>query len=327
MSAGEAALRDAVVEHLRGMGIEVITDTYEGQRVLDAAKRAAEVLTEAKKRNQQKETALPEDETSFKGTAISSADGAKVLQNLEQPSKNSENITTAGIRTFLGDIADAIGATKQGSNSRYATFETVNGEVVTIRLAEHNAHTSGFDHSGRDNGISIVISRKPNAGINNDGKGNKHNIVLRKGNEKGAGVNHSVFRHYGTRVGVITADDILLIPDVIKKGDVAEKQRGNVRLAEYRYADGNGIRYTVVTEVKNGYEQFNDYYTNKKVSNQTPEMPNGDTQLSARPNDFDTNSDAKLQKVPEPSNEEGENDGNSAGSGRIMQSRLGVDIK
>lgn len=46
--------------------------------------------------------------------------------------------------------------------SEYATFETMNGNVVTIRLANHNAHVSGFDHNGKDNGISIVISPKPN---------------------------------------------------------------------------------------------------------------------------------------------------------------------
>lgn len=76
----EVALRDGLVEVLRGAGIEVVTDEAEGQRVLDAAKRAADVLDEMKKRNQQQETALPEDESSFKGTAISSADGAKIQQ-------------------------------------------------------------------------------------------------------------------------------------------------------------------------------------------------------------------------------------------------------
>ncbi len=79
----EVALRDGLVEVLRGAGIEVVTDEAEGQRVLDAANRAADVLDEMKKRNQQQETALPEDESSFKGTAISSADGAKIIKNLE----------------------------------------------------------------------------------------------------------------------------------------------------------------------------------------------------------------------------------------------------
>ena len=166
----EVALRDGLVEVLRGAGIEVVTDEAEGQRVLDAANRAADVLDEMKKRNQQQETALPEDESSFKGTAISSADGAKIIKNLDTLAKESENISTAKKRTFLGDIADALGAKRYGSKSRYLTVETINGNAVTIRLADHNATISNFDHSGRENGISIVVSRKPNAGITNDGE-------------------------------------------------------------------------------------------------------------------------------------------------------------
>ena len=88
----EVALRDGLVEVLRGAGIEVVTDEAEGQRVLDAANRAADVLDEMKKRNQQQETALPEDESSFKGTSISSADGAKIIKNLESGKKASNQI-------------------------------------------------------------------------------------------------------------------------------------------------------------------------------------------------------------------------------------------
>ena len=164
----ERALRDGLVEKMRSAGIEVVTDDAEGQRVLDAALRAEELLDEMKRKSAQ-ETALPEGETSFKGTVISSADGAKVIQNLETLIKNAEKLDAAGQRNFLGEVAKALGARRYGSGSQYATFETVNGEVVTIRLADHNAHVSGFDNAGRDNGISIVISRKPNNGVLDDG--------------------------------------------------------------------------------------------------------------------------------------------------------------
>lgn len=114
------------------------------------------------------DTALPEAETSFKGTAISSADGTKILNNLGKVAKEYEN--KRGLtKTFIGDLADALDAQRYGSSSRYATFETVNGKEVTIRLADHNASTTKFDNAGRDNGISIVISRKPNAGIERGG--------------------------------------------------------------------------------------------------------------------------------------------------------------
>lgn len=37
MQAAEAALRDALIDKVREAGIDVITDTEEGQRVLDEA--------------------------------------------------------------------------------------------------------------------------------------------------------------------------------------------------------------------------------------------------------------------------------------------------
>ena len=45
----------------------------------------------------------------------------------------------------------------------------MNGNFVTIRLSNHNAKVSNFDNNGEFYGISIVISRKPNKGITNDG--------------------------------------------------------------------------------------------------------------------------------------------------------------
>ena len=41
------------------------------------------VVSSADKRKKSLETALPEDESSFKGTAISSDDGTKILKNLD----------------------------------------------------------------------------------------------------------------------------------------------------------------------------------------------------------------------------------------------------
>lgn len=46
--------------------------------------------------------------------------------------------------------------------SRYATFETKNGRIVTIRLSNHNASVSTFDHHGEADSLSIVVSAKRN---------------------------------------------------------------------------------------------------------------------------------------------------------------------
>ena len=51
-----------------------------------------------------------------------------------------------------------MGAKRDGSKSEYATFETKNGRIVTIRLADHNATVSNFDWRGELYGISIVVS-------------------------------------------------------------------------------------------------------------------------------------------------------------------------
>ena len=101
-------------------------------------------------------------------TVVSSAAGANVLNNIENLAKEFEKSATQP-KTFIGDVAKALGASRFGSGSEYATFETKNGNIVTIRLENHNAHVSGFDHNDKDNGISIVISPKPNEGITNDG--------------------------------------------------------------------------------------------------------------------------------------------------------------
>lgn len=101
-------------------------------------------------------------------TVVSSADGANILNNLDNLAKEYEEKSSQS-KTFLGDVANAIGAQKQGSGSQYATFETVNGNVVTIRLADHNATVSNFDNRDENEGISIVVSAKGNNGITNDG--------------------------------------------------------------------------------------------------------------------------------------------------------------
>ncbi len=71
---------------------------------------------------------------------------------------------------MIGDIAKVLGATRHGSNSEYASFETKNGKLVTIRLANHNAKVSTFDNNGESEGLSIVITPKENAKLTNDGE-------------------------------------------------------------------------------------------------------------------------------------------------------------
>ena len=163
-SHGEEVLRDAVIDKLRESGIEVLG--AEGQKVLDMA-NGKDVRLEAKRKRALETASVSRDEK-HQPTVVSSADGAKILNNLDTLATEYDNLKNYP-KTFTGDVAKALGADRFGSGSEYATFETKNGQIVTIRLANHNARVSVFDHNKRDNGISIVISSKPNAGITNNG--------------------------------------------------------------------------------------------------------------------------------------------------------------
>lgn len=160
----EKVLRDAVIDRIRRSGIEVIDDPAVGQRVLDMANGDAK--EQAKKKRALETASLRATPRSL--TVISSADGAKILQNIEELAKElTESVSQP--KTFVGKVAQALGATRDGSKSEYATFETKNGKVVTIRLADHNAKVSNFDRRNELSRISIVVSPKVNTGITNDG--------------------------------------------------------------------------------------------------------------------------------------------------------------
>ena len=165
VSPREAAMRDALVDVMRGAGVKVVTDVEEGQRVLDEVNGSARM--QAKKRAL--ETASLSEDSERSLTVVSSADGAKVLRNLDKEIQTLESSPTQP-KTFVGDIANSLGAQRKGSKSEYATFETKNGRVVTIRLADHNATVSNFDRRGELDGISIVVSPKKSAGVTNDGE-------------------------------------------------------------------------------------------------------------------------------------------------------------
>ncbi len=164
VSKNERVLRGAVDDHLRNSGMEVI-GTDEGQRVLDMA-NGKDVRMSAKKRRALETASLGNNPRSL--TVVSSANGAKVLNNVDKLANDFDNSPTQP-KTFIGDVAKALGATRNGSRSEYATFETRNGNVVTIRLSDHNAKVSNFDNNGETEGISIVVSPKENEGAINDG--------------------------------------------------------------------------------------------------------------------------------------------------------------
>jgi len=95
-----------------------------------------------------------------------------------------------------------------------------------------------------------------------DKSGKERNIIFRQGNERKAGVKHSVFRHYQTDANGFTSEEVAMIPEIIANGE--RKQDNGVRVS-YKY-EKDGVTYTVTTEVKGKDELFTNFYTNRKPS-------------------------------------------------------------
>ncbi len=125
-----------------------------GARLDKNKKRALETASLS-----QKETDQP--------TVIPSAYGAKVLNNLDTLVKEYEYSVYTKEKTFIAEVADALGIPREKFNdttSQYATFETKNGNIITIRLSNHNATPEKLAHNGQYDAISIVVTNKPNKG-------------------------------------------------------------------------------------------------------------------------------------------------------------------
>lgn len=184
----ETILRDAVIDHMKESGLDVL-GTEEGQQVLDMAngrdvrlsakqKRALETATIADESTNNatvvssaagaKGTATIADDSTNKATGISNA-YAKVQTNLENLARVYAEKATNKTRGFITDLSRALNLT-QHEASNYGTFALPNGKTLAIRISNHNALVSNFDKNNENNGISIVISSHRNKRLNNDGK-------------------------------------------------------------------------------------------------------------------------------------------------------------
>lgn len=163
-----------------GISVEVVSDETASQMLggndakADSAKEEdlriadhVQFMRTSGKKKSASETASPDNQDHH--TVVSSADGAKVQNDLDNLVKEYENSKGNKPNTFIGDVSKALGAKRQGSASEYASFETKSGKIVTIRLSNHNAKVSTFDIHNEADGISIVVTPKENNGIANDG--------------------------------------------------------------------------------------------------------------------------------------------------------------
>ena len=148
---------------------EQMNETYD--KIVDALK-LDESAAEGEDMRFSKKTKAPETAVqpmAGHSTVVSSADGANVIKNLETLLEEYRNKPSNRQKTFIGDLARALGLRNNGNHSNYGTFEAVNGEVFTYRISDHNSSTKNMEDAGNPNGISIVITHKPNSKITKDG--------------------------------------------------------------------------------------------------------------------------------------------------------------
>ena len=172
------------------------------------------------------------------------------------------------------------------------------GSRVEKRMADVAQKLEGKELSMEQKAVVDVFSGKSDnqkfSVEREDGK--KQTYLLKQGNEEKAGAKHSLYRHYGTNTGVITADDVLKIPQVLERGERIEKAKGGKKMAVYTM-DVDGAKFTVYTRIGKDYETIDDFYSNKKGSeryvlrntdgvNNTPEgAHNPDSEPSAKVED------------------------------------------
>ncbi|MBO7313547.1 MAG: hypothetical protein J6U48_04905 [Alistipes sp.] len=129
-------------------------------------REGAEMAMAESKKKSANETVSPNN--SDHPAAISSADGAKILKNIDNLARKYQEKSNRP-DTFIGDVADALGIDMPNKSSKYRTYETISGDIVTIRLSNHGATASKLDANNETNAVSIVIANSYD-GITNDGE-------------------------------------------------------------------------------------------------------------------------------------------------------------
>ena len=163
-------------------------------------------------------------------------------------------------RESVFDVADRV---SQNLEERTRAM----GSRVEKRMADVAQKLEGKELSMEQKAVVDVFSGKSDnqkfSVKREDGK--KQTYLLKQGNEEKAGAKHSLYRHYGTNSGVITADDVLKIPQVLERGERTEKAKGGKKMAVYTM-DVDGAKYIVLTRVGKNNEIVDDFYSNKEGS-------------------------------------------------------------
>lgn len=229
---------DTEIVELFGSPLKVsVVSSEDGARIRKNLSEAKEKLETATWR---------EDNLHTKNAAdASSLDDAKLQQKIDTSKRKFENQSIRSIKNPVALLANALELRQTGS-SYYGTFQLQDGSFVTLRLSNHNATVSNFDNEGESEGVSIVISAHPSAGIRNDGEAHVIEYFYRK---------KDLWDAYGTPLA-----DIL--------GDISEL----LRTGEYR--DTTGL--AKVEEVnQQDFIEAQNVYENTSEQIETFETPDG----------------------------------------------------
>jgi hypothetical protein len=198
----------------------------------------------------------------------------------------------------------------------YDALESAMGSRVDARMAEIANHFDGVELSETQRAIVDVFGGiRNNLPISvNRANGETRRVVMRQGREDRGGSKHSLLRHFGTTSGYYTAEEVLIIEDVLKNGERTESTRRGVTTNVYQQSI-NGVRYAVLTEKNNrGSEVFADFYTNRSDNARS-----SNTQLSAQADSITTSADKDTDNI---SDVQEENETNLAEEGGVSFRRV-----
>ena len=243
-------------------------------------REGAEMAMAESKKKSANETVSPNN--SDHPAAISSADGAKILKNIDNLARKYQEKSNRP-DTFIGDVADALGIDMPNKSSKYRTYETISGDIVTIRLSNNGATASKLDANNETNAVSIVIANSYD-GITNDGEAHiveyfYDAIKLRKADGKPlVGIINSLKQtlysgKYVDNTGIAEIKEVnakysLITPefdasylDAVERGDMATAQRmvmeaAKLAMPNTKVVDENGNPKVVYHGTPNNFNAF-----------------------------------------------------------------------
>ncbi len=196
---------------------------------------------------------------------------------------------------------------------RFGNGVSMMGSRVDKRMAEIGRLLEGRDMTDEQRKVADVFSGKSDKSILEIEKdGSVITIELMQGGENKAGSKHAVFRHYDTREGYFTSDDILVIPEIVQNGE----RTIDGRKVSYTL-DKDGVKYTFATEHKGSSERMVTFYTDRKA----PAMSSQNTSKDARTD----NADAQIGGKGSGNSSDGQINGGETTNFRVRDGRHGSD--